>query len=148
MAVVSDVRAVAMSMIAPTQVDWRQETGRLHIRYEHTDGRHIHTERVQARAVLDLDDRGQVLDVDIKGLPRPVVQRLAPFAGSRVTENSGPGVSLDADAAWLWLHLRRGPRAEQLRGDAQVDLTFLEGALAEIALTLLPTQGHAAEMSS
>ncbi|GHC55101.1 hypothetical protein [Streptomyces cinnamoneus] len=140
-----------MSMIKPIEVDWQQETGRLHIRYEHPDGRHTrtpaHRESVPARAVLDLDEDGRLLDADIKGLTPTVVRRLAPYSCSSVTENSGPGISLDADAAWLWLHLRKGPRDRQLRGDAHVLLDFRDGLLAEVTLTLHEARGRTAEMS-
>ncbi|MCA6090821.1 hypothetical protein LE181_01310 [Streptomyces sp. SCA3-4] len=143
-----------MSMIKPIEVDWQQETGRLHIRYEHPDGRHtpahtptpVHRESVPARAVLDLDEDGRVLDADIKGLTPTVVRLLAPYSSSSVTENSGPGISLDADAAWLWLHLRKGPRDRQLRGDGHVLLGFRDGLLAEVTLTLHDAGGRTAEM--
>ncbi|MEV5238664.1 hypothetical protein AB0K89_06070 [Streptomyces cinnamoneus] len=137
-----------MSMIKPIEVDWQQETGRLHIRYEHSDGRHTptHRESVPVRAVLDLDGDGRVLDADVKGLTPTVVQRLALYSCSSVTENSGPGISLDADAAWLWLHLRKGPRDRQLRGDGHVLLDFRDGLLAEVTLTLHDAGSRTAEM--
>ncbi|WP_436763205.1 hypothetical protein [Streptosporangium sp. V21-05] len=73
---------------------------------------------------VDLDERGDILDVDLVGLPPELLAPLSRYtAPAHPSARCGP-VALDQDAAWLWLHVRDGRRASRHQRSALVRFSF------------------------
>lgn len=122
---------------SPAEVDWDAACRRLLVGYG--DAAHLPHHAVAALpATVVLDEHGCVIDVDIKALPDRVAHALATYAVSagRPPKN---GIALDADAAWLWLHLADGVPARRLGGTAHVRIALDGTEIVEVELTMLPT---------
>jgi hypothetical protein len=115
-------------------VDWRADSGALELRLSRSLEVTWWTE-LEARVIIDLDD-DRVLDVDIIDLPPWLLERLTQYVARPRTPKSGSPVSLDWDAAWLWIHHSDGHRARQKYAKALVRFDMDAGYLVAIFIEL------------
>ncbi|MER5310705.1 hypothetical protein ABT034_23280 [Streptomyces sp. NPDC002773] len=118
------------------RTDW--DAARHHLLVDYGSGAHLPChEEVAVPATVVLDVHGSVIDVDIMALPERVADALSSYAVS-VRKPPKNGIALDADAAWLWLHLADGVPAQRLSGAAHVRIAFAGPDVVEVDLTLHP----------
>jgi len=109
-------------------VDWRTDSGVLTLRLSRSLEVTWWTE-VEAQVTVNLDDDDRVLDVDIIGLSPWLLERLTQYVARPRTPKSVSQVSLDWDAAWLWIHHLDGHRTRQKRAKVRVQFGMDAGYL-------------------
>jgi hypothetical protein len=87
---------------------------------------------VSARGIVSLDADGNVLDIDLVGLPSYALPYLTQYSVGRATNLHPSELALDLDAAWLWIHLAEGQRATRRFGLARLELDIYAGVLVRL----------------
>ncbi len=111
------------------EVEWAPGRGRLQV---HFGGP---TVEFTAPVVLHLAEAGELLDLEVRELPEPVVRLLAPYTAARHRPPVGGAVSLDYEAGWLWVHLAEGSATRRVSVVGRARLSFGQG-LTGIDLTV------------